>query len=140
MRVAGLGFAAMAALWPAPAVAEDELFEPLPLLDLTQVDPQFAEDMFGQWAIRDESGAASCLVELKREATVGGRQIKVDPACAMPFPIMAEIKAWRLLEGWAIDLTDAEQRTLIRFSTPDERYVAFPEVDGIVTIEPVPLD
>ncbi len=23
----------------------------------------------------------------------------------------------------------------VRFSTPDERYVAFPEVDGIFTIE-----
>ena len=53
---------------------------------------------------------------------------------------MADITAWRLLQGWTIDLADAERKTRIRFTTPDDSYVAYPEVDGIFTIEPEPLD
>ena len=50
-----------------------------------------------------------------------------------------------LVEPDAIDrsdrrLADAERKTRIRFSTPDERYVAYPQVDGIATIEPEPMD
>ena len=53
---------------------------------------------------------------------------------------MGAIAAWRLLEGWTIDLTDAGRKTRIRFSTPDERCVAYPQVDGIATVEPELLD
>jgi hypothetical protein len=140
MRVAGFGFAALAVLWFGPAFAEEPVFEPLPLLDLTGVDPEFADDMFGQWTIHDASGEKSCAIELKQEATIGGMEIGVDPGCEKVFPVMADITAWRLLEGWTIDLADAERKIRVRFSTPDERYVAIPEVDGIATIEPMPLD
>ncbi len=109
-------------------------------LDLTNVDPEFAEDMFGRWTIRDAGGERTCGIELMRETGIGGMQVGVDPACEAVFPVMGDITAWRLLEGWAIDLADAERKTRIRFSTPDERYVAYPEVDGIATIEPEPMD
>ncbi len=33
---------------------------------------------------------------------------------------VADIAAWRLMEGWAIDLVDAQRRTRVRFGTPDE--------------------
>jgi len=128
------------ALQVGAAHAQEPAFEPLQPIDLENVDADLVADMFGGWTIRDESGKKVCGVELLKEMGIGGRQIDVDPACAAVFPVMGDITAWRLLEGWAIDLVDAERKTRIRFSTPDERYVAFPEVDGIFTIESRQLD
>lgn len=140
MRLLAVGLAAVFTLQISVAWAEEPVFEPLSPLDLDTVDPEFAADMFGRWTISDESGNRTCGVELLRPTTIGGMQINVDPACAEAFPVMGDITAWRLLEGWVIDLADAERKTRVRFSTPDERYVAIPEVDGMATIEPVPLD
>lgn len=140
MRFTMLGCVAAAALQFGVAYAEEPVFEPLPLLDLAEVSPDFADDMFGRWTISDDLAAKTCAVELLREPVIGGMRIDVGPGCAEAFPVMADITAWRLLEGWVIDLADAERKTRVRFSTPDERYVAVPEVDGIATIEPVPLD
>ena len=123
-----------------PAFAEEVDFEPLQPIDLESVDPDLAADVFGNWTISDESGGKTCRVGLLEDTGIGGMQIDVDPACEAVFPVMGDIAAWRLLEGWAIDLVDAERGTRIRFSTPDERYVAFPEVDGIFTIEPERAD
>lgn len=47
---------------------------------------------------------------------------------------MNEIAAWRLHEGRTIGFADATRKPWIRFSTPDNRYVAEPETDGIFTI------
>lgn len=140
MRFKMLGCVAAAALHLGAAYAEEPVFEPLPLLDLAEVSPDFADDMFGRWTISDDSGSKTCAVELLREPTIGGMRIEVGSGCAEAFPVMADITAWRLLEGWVIDLADGERRTRVRFAVPDERYVAIPEVDGIATIEPVPLD
>jgi hypothetical protein len=38
------------------------------------------------------------------------------------------------MEGWGIDLVDATRKARVRFTTPDDAYVAEPEVDGIFTI------
>jgi hypothetical protein len=103
-------------------------------MDLTQVDPALVGDMFGDWVISDAAGEKTCAVTLGRDETIGGRVIDIDPACAGVFPVMDQVFAWRLMEGWSIDLVDAERHLLIRFSTPDDRYVAFPETDGIFTI------
>lgn len=140
MLRAMMGLAALAALHAGPAFAEEPVFEPLQPLDLETVSPDLAADMFGRWTISDESGKKTCAVELLKETGIGGMQIDVDPVCAAVFPVMGDIAAWRLLEGWTIDLADAERRTRLRFSTPDERYVAFPEVDGIFTIERAQAD
>lgn len=134
------GLAVLAALLAGPASAGEPAFEPLQPLDLETVSPDLAGGMFGRWTISNESGRKSCTVELLKEAGIGGRQIDVDPGCAAVFPVMGDIAAWRLLEGWTIDLVDGGRATRIRFSTPDERYVAFPEVDGIFTIEPASAD
>lgn len=140
MRRMVLGLAALAALQGGMAAAEDVVFEPLPPLDLDGVAPEFAEEMFGRWTIASADGDRSCNVELLREPGIGGMQIDVDPDCAAAFAVMGDIAAWRLLEGWVVDLVDGERKTRIRFSTPDERYVAIPEVDGIATLEPAALD
>lgn len=141
MRRMVLGLAAVAALQVGAAIAEeDAVFEPLPSLDLDSVDAEFADEMFGRWTIGSAEGDRRCEVELLREPAIGGMQIDIDPGCEAVFPVMADIAAWRLLEGWAIDLTDGERKTRIRFSTPDERYVAYPEIDGIATIEPAAPD
>jgi len=112
-----------------PASAED-----LMPLDLTEVDPAMVGDFFGPWIITDQSGERRCAVNLGREETIGGMVIDVDPACASVFPVMADVAAWRLMENWTIDLADATRKRLIRFYTPDERYIAEPETDGIWTI------
>lgn len=107
-------------------------------LDLADVDPDLVGDMFGTWEIRDLEGGKSCKVVLKRDEVIGGMQIDVDPACPKVFPVMGDIAAWRLMDGWAIDLVDAERKLRIRFTTPDLEYVASPETDGIFTIVPLP--
>ncbi|MBX3532605.1 MAG: AprI/Inh family metalloprotease inhibitor [Rhizobiaceae bacterium] len=112
------------------ALAQDDLVP----IDLSQVDPAMVDDMFGAWEIADESGKRTCRVELQREETIGGMAIDVDPACAKVFPVMDEIAAWRLMEGWTIVLADATRKTRVVFFTPDERYIARDEVDGIFTI------
>jgi len=58
----------------------------------------------------------------------------VDPDCGKIFPVMNDVAGWRLYEDWVIVLIDATRKTLIRFSTPDNAYVAEPETDGISTI------
>ena len=140
MRRAILVLGALAALLLGPAFAEDVDFEPLAPLDVSDINPEFIEDMYGSWIVSDADGQRSCGLELKRETTIGGMQVEVDPGCEAIFPVMGEVVAWRLMENWTIDLADFQRKTRIRFSTPDERYVAIPEVDGISTIEPVPLD
>lgn len=111
-----------------PAAAQ---FAPLQPLNLKEVDPSMIGDIFGPWEIRDQSGKKRCRIALKREEAIGGYAIDVADTCAKAFPVMGEIAGWRLLEGWAIDLIDATRKTRVRFTTPDERYVAIPEVDGI---------
>lgn len=103
-------------------------------LDLDSVDPAMAADFLGDWAIQNADGSKSCKVTLHREPVIGGMQIDVDPACAKTFPVMDDVASWRLLEGWEIVLVDATRKSLIRFFTPDNAYVADPETDGIATI------
>ncbi len=109
-------------------------FEPLQPLDLKEVDPSLIGDTFGAWEIRDESGKKRCRINLKKEQAIGGYAIEVADNCKKLFPVMDEVAGWRLLEGWTIDLVDATRKTRVRFSTPDERYVAIPEVDGIASL------
>ncbi|MBY0612577.1 MAG: protease inhibitor Inh/omp19 family protein [Beijerinckiaceae bacterium] len=123
---------ALVLLTAGPSVAAE--FEPVKPLDLKSVDPSMLKDTFGAWEIQDKKGRKKCRVTLKREAVIGGYQLAFAPGCDKTFPILGEITAWRLLEGWGIDLVDALRKTRIRFTTPDERYIALPEIDGIDTI------
>src|SRR5262245_25546049 len=131
MRLATLGLVVCGCMLTGKALAQD-----LQELDMAAVDSELLTEMFGPWEIRDAAGGKRCEVTLKRETTIGGMEIDIDPACAKTFPVMDEIAAWRLMEGWAIDLVDGERKTRIRFETPDASYVAFPETDGIFTIAP----
>lgn len=109
-------------------------FEPLAPLDTAGIDQDLLKSMYGPWVIVDKSDTRRCKVVLKEGQTIGGSEIEVDPGCAKLFPIMGEITAWRLMQGWGIDLVDATRKTRIRFTTPDDAYVAEPEVDGIFSI------
>lgn len=95
------------------------------------IEPSLYADLFGTWELRDSTGKRRCRVVLKKEYMIGGQQIEIAPDCVKKFPIMDEITAWRLLENWTIDFVDPLRKTRIRFSTPDNRYVAFPESYGI---------
>jgi hypothetical protein len=121
-----------ALLFVAPPAAAQ--FEPLKPLNLKEVDPALIGDFFGSWEVRDKTGKKRCRMTLRKEAGIGGYQIDIAPNCANIFPVMGEIGGWRLLEGWTIDLIDATRKTRVRFSTPDNNYVAIPEVDGIATL------
>lgn len=109
----------------APAAAYD--FEPAKPLNLSAVDPAMLTDLYGVWEIRDAAGKRRCRVTLLKDTGIGGYQIEVAPGCAKAFPVMDEITAWRVNEGWSIDLVDALRKVKVRFETPDERYVAFGE-------------
>jgi Protease inhibitor Inh len=115
---------------PAAALWAEELMP----MDTASVDADLLKSMHGPWVIADQSGDKRCNIVLKDDPTIGGSVIDVDPGCATVFPVMADIAAWRLMESWAIYLVDAERNTRIRFTTPDEAYVADPETDGIYTI------
>jgi hypothetical protein len=113
--------------------ASAQPFEPLKPMDMNfpGIEPSLYADLFGTWELRDSTGKRRCRVVLKREPMIGGQQIEIAPDCVKKFPIMDEITAWRLLENWTIDFVDPLRKTRIRFSTPDNRYVAFPESYGI---------
>ena len=104
------------------------------LMDLDAVDPAMLQDFLGDWSIQNTDASKTCKVSLGREVTIGGLVIEMDPECKRVFPVMDDVVAWRLYEDWQIVLVDATRKSLIRFSTPDNAYVADPETDGITTI------
>jgi hypothetical protein len=106
----------------------------LKLMDLKEVDAAMLKDIYGTWEVQDAKGKKRCRVTLKSESTIGGSQIDIAKGCGKTFPVMDNIAAWRLYEGWTIGFADATRKLRIRFSTPDNRYVAEPETDGIFTI------
>lgn len=106
-------------------------------MDPREVDPAMFKDFLGPWRVESADGAKSCRVVFGSEMTIGGMEITVDPGCAKVFPVMDDIAAWGLLEGWGIAFIDPLRRTRIRFTTPDDTYLAEPETDGIFTIQPV---
>jgi hypothetical protein len=105
-----------------PAAAFD--FEPVKPLDVKSVAPDLLTGVYGTWEIRDKNGARRCRINLLKDFGIGGYQIEVAPGCDKAFPVMGDISAWRLLQGWSIDLVDPLRKTRVRFETPDNRYVA----------------
>jgi hypothetical protein len=103
------------------------------LMDLDTVDPAMLEEFLGDWSIQNGDASKVCKMTLSREVTIG-LVIDVDPDCARAFPVMKHVTAWRLYEDWEIVLVDPMRKSLIRFSAPDNAYVADPETDGITTI------
>ena len=118
-----------AAFLTAPAHAYD--FQPAKPMDIKDVDPASLNDMYGAWVISDKSGKKRCRITLLKEPSIGGNQIEVAPGCDKAFPVMADISAWRLLEGWGVDLIDPLRKIRVRFTTPDDRYVPFGDAKDI---------
>ena len=132
MRVGLLALALIAAL---PGVARAYDFEPVKPLDTKEVDPSMLTDIYGAWEIRDKGGKKRCRITLLKEPGIGGNQVEVAPGCDKAFPVMGDISAWRLLEGWGIDLVDPLRKIRIRFTTPDERYIPFGDKKDIVGMD-----
>jgi hypothetical protein len=128
----GFMIAALAAGLIGPAFAFE--FEPAKPLDLKSVSPELLAGIYGPWEIRDKSGKKRCRIDLKKEFGIGGYQVEVAPGCEKAFPVMGDVAAWRLLEGWSIDLVDPLRKTRVRFETPDNRYVAFGDKNDIADI------
>jgi hypothetical protein len=131
----GFAFIALSTVLAGPATAYD--FEPVKPLDIKEVEPSMLADTFGAWEIRDKSGKKRCRVTLLKESGIGGYQIEIAPRCDKTFPVMGDISAWRLLEGWVIDLVDPLRKIRIRFTTPDNRYVAFGDPKDIAGIDEI---
>ena len=112
-------------------------FEPGTPLDVTKLDAAMQGDIYGVWEIRDKAGTKRCRITLMKEFTIGGYEAQVAPGCEKAFPVMADISAWRLLEGWTIDLVDPIRRVRIRFETPDNRYVPFGDPKDIAGIHEI---
>ena len=103
-------------------------------LDLDSVDPAMAKDFLGTYEISNDNGTKHCQVVLSYNATIGGMVIDVAPDCAKKFPVMDQVASWRLYENWEIVFADATRKELIRFTTPDNAYIATPETDGLATV------
>jgi hypothetical protein len=129
----GILLIALAACLTSSAHAYD--FEPAKPMDIQDVEPAMLNDIYGAWEIRDKSGKKRCRITLLKEPGIGGNQVEIAPGCDKIFPVMADISAWRLLEGWGIDLVDPLRKIRIRFTTPDERYVAFGDKKDIAGID-----
>ena len=112
-------------------------FEPVKPLDVKSVDPALLADIYGAWEIRDKSGKRRCRVDLLKDSAIGGYRIEVAPGCAKAFPVMDDIAAWRLLQGWSIDLVDPLRKTRVRFETPDNRYMALGDEKDIAGIHEI---
>ena len=134
MIVRYLGCAIAALMAAAPAVHAFE-FAPVKPMNVTEVSPELLADIYGAWEIRDKSGRKRCRIVLSKETTIGGHAIEVASACAKQFPVMADISAWRLQEGWTIDLADPLRKTRLRFSTPDNRYIAQGDPKDVADID-----
>jgi Protease inhibitor Inh len=131
----GLLLIALTAGLIGPACAYE--FEPIKPLDVKSVDPAMLADIYGPWEIRDKSGKRRCRINLQKDFTIGGYQIEVQPGCDKAFPVMGDISAWRLLQGWAIDLVDPLRKTRVRFETPDNRYVPVGDEKDIAGIHEI---
>lgn len=116
-----------------PAHAYD--FEPVKPLGVKNVDPSLLNGVYGAYEIRDKSGKKRCRITLLKEPGIGGNQVEVAPACDKAFPVMADISAWRLLEGWSIDLVDPLRKIRVRFQTPDNRYIPFGDKEDIAGMD-----
>ena len=134
MRNLALIIAVTAGLIRAAAAFD---FEPVKPLDLKSVDPALLTNVYGPWEIRDKSGKRRCRIELKGEPGIGGYQVDVASGCEKAFPVMGDIAAWRVLEGWSIDLVDPLRNTRLRFETPDDRYIAFGEASDIAGMDTI---
>lgn len=132
MRRAILGIAFAVGLM-GPVHAYD--FEPVKPLDTKEVDPSMLTDIYGAWEIRDKGGKKRCRITLLKEPSIGGSQVEVAPGCDKAFPVMADISAWRLLEGWGIDLVDPLRKIRVRFTTPDNRYIPFGDAKDIAGMD-----
>jgi hypothetical protein len=110
-------------------------FEPVKPIDVKDVDPAMLSDMYGPYEIRDKSGKKRCRVTLLKDFGIGGYQIEVAPGCDKAFPVMGDITAWQLREGWTVDLVDGLRKTRVRFETPDDRYVPFGDPKDIAGMD-----
>lgn len=110
-------------------------FEPVKPLDVKSVNPALLAGVYGAWEIRDKSSTRRCRIELKNDAMIGGMAIAVAADCGKVFPVMQDISAWRLLQGWTIDLVDPLRKTRLRFETPDNRYVALGVASDVAGID-----
>jgi len=111
----GLGFS-------APAVAASK-------------ERAFLKALSGEWIVLGAKRNTTCRVILKNEATIGGSEIIVSPDCTRKFAVMGDITAWRVSERGELHFVDALRKMRVRFQTPDNSYVAIPEVDGIDRLE-----
>jgi len=128
----GLVIVALMAALIGSAKAFD--FEPGTPIDVPKLAPEMQANVLGAWEIRDKGGKKRCRITLLKESTIGGYQADVAPGCEKAFPVMADISAWRLLEGWTIDLVDPIRKIRVRFETPDNRYVALGDPKDIAGI------
>lgn len=99
-------------------------FPPVAPMDEQSVDPALLADVFGVWELRDKTGKKRCRITLLKDMGIGGRQMEIAPGCDKAFPVMGDIAAWRLQQGWTIDLIDPLRKTRLRLETPDARYIA----------------
>jgi len=103
-------------------------------LDIKSIDASELKSYLGVWVVQNESGKRKCKVTLSTDEVIGGMKIDVAKNCAKTFPVMGDVAAWRLYEGWEIAFADATRHEVVRFYTPDNEYISYKEVDGIFTI------
>ena len=133
MRCAVCLAALMAVIATGAARAYD--FPPLQPMNESDVAPALLADVFGVWELRDKSGKRRCRITLLKEMGIGGRQVELAPGCEQAFPVMGDIAAWRLQQGWTIDLIDPLRHTRLRLETPDERYIAIGDDKDVAGID-----
>jgi len=111
------------------------VFEPGKPIDVQALDAEQQADIYRTWEIGDKSGKRRCRFTLLKDFTIGGYQLEKAPGCEKAFPVMDDISAWRLLEGWTVDLVDPLRKIRVRFETPDNGYVTFGDPKDIAGMD-----
>lgn len=106
-----------------PALAADKL-----------APPRKVEKMLGVVSVYNASEEENCSVILYEDKTRGGYTLEQYEGCDAAYPVMAEVKAWRVYTNGDISFADETGRDLIRFHGKPYTLDAIEPVDGIVKI------
>jgi hypothetical protein len=79
-----------------------------------------ANAMVGLWELSTADHTKHCNVTFKGGHVKLGYRIEFDPSCAIAFPLVQRIAAWRYPENDLLYLLDAEGKAQIEFSEAED--------------------
>jgi len=79
-----------------------------------------AQGMLGSWEFSNADRDKLCMVAFKSAPAHDGYALEFEPRCAMLFPFVREIVAWKYPEDDLLYLLDAKGKALVEFSEVED--------------------